>query len=60
MPSKKTLDYDSYDDDDDDVLDEFKGLKIKANVDKHTFDLGNGTREQLVSCLTPRHCNYRY
>ncbi|KAK9899299.1 hypothetical protein P389DRAFT_209273 [Cystobasidium minutum MCA 4210] len=47
MPSKKTLDYDSYDDDDDDVLDEFKGLKIKANVDKHTFDLGNGTRSHF-------------
>jgi hypothetical protein len=49
MPSKKTLDYDSYDEDDDE-LDDFKGLKIKADVEKHTFDLGNGTRKQ--ACLS--------
>lgn len=45
MPSRKTYDYDSFEDDDDD-LDDFKNLKIKAGVghQKYKIDENNCTR----------------
>lgn len=54
MPSKsQSYDYDSFEDDDD--IDDFKGLKVTSNVAQHTFKVGNDSCAQLVSCPTSRH-----
>ena len=56
--SKKTYDYDSFEDDDDD-LEDFKNLKLKPNVGHQIYKIDeNNCMAWLVSCPTRRHCSF--
>lgn len=48
MPSKKTYEYDSFEDDDEDDLIDFNKLKVKDDQGYKTYKIGDETRTGSV------------